>query len=411
MGSIQYHKGMEALVATVQELSLARDIDTVTKIVRKAARDITGADGATFVLLEGDNCYYADEDAISPLWKGQRFPASACISGWAMKNKQVVVIPDIYLDPRIPVEAYRPTFVKSLVMVPIRAAEPIGAIGNYWSTHYTCTEDEIKLLQVLANMTSVSMENIAVHNDLETRVKERTARLQEMNEELEAFSYSASHDLRTPLRVIYGYVHILRQTYGDAMDEEGRKMMADVLANVKAMEKLIDDLLGFSRMSRKDLLRVEVNMKMTVEDVYAGYMRITPHRNIELKLDNLPTAIADPALIRQVWVNLISNAIKYTKLKPKAKIEVGYEETGEEIIYHVKDNGAGFDMAYYKKLFGVFHRLHSNKEFKGTGIGLAIVQRIVNRHGGKVWAQAKVEEGATFYFSIPKAPVLLPEQD
>jgi diguanylate cyclase (GGDEF)-like protein len=158
----------------------------VAEIVRHAARGLTGADGATFVLRDGDRCYYRDEDAIEPLWKGQRFPMSACISGWAMLNRQATVIPDIYLDPRIPHEAYRPTFVKSLVMVPIRTLEPIGAIGNYWASPHTASAAQIELLQALADSTSIAMENIQVYAELERRVEERTGQLVEVNQRLQA---------------------------------------------------------------------------------------------------------------------------------------------------------------------------------------------------------------------------------
>jgi diguanylate cyclase (GGDEF)-like protein len=174
------------LIRVVQELSMARDVDRVAEIVRRAARELTGADGATFVLRDGQQCFYRDEDAISPLWKGQRFPMSLCISGWAMLNRQATVIPDIYLDPRIPHEAYRPTFVKSLVMVPIRTLDPIGAIGNYWASPHTATAEQVELLQALADSTSIALENVQVYAELERRVKERTGQLVEVNHRLQA---------------------------------------------------------------------------------------------------------------------------------------------------------------------------------------------------------------------------------
>ncbi|QKE63644.1 diguanylate cyclase [Aquipseudomonas campi] len=174
------------LIRVVQELSMARDVDSVAEIVRHAARELSGADGATFVLRDGDRCFYRDEDAISPLWKGQRFPMSACISGWVMLNRQATVIPDIYQDERIPHAAYRPTFVKSLVMVPIRTLEPIGAIGAYWASGYRATAEQVELLQALADSISIAMENVQVYAELEQRVEERTAQLAEANRRLHA---------------------------------------------------------------------------------------------------------------------------------------------------------------------------------------------------------------------------------
>jgi serine/threonine protein kinase len=178
--------GVDLLVETVQRLSLARDVETVREIVRRSARRLAGADGATFVLRDGDLCHYVDEDAIGPLWKGQRFPMSACISGWAMLNRQAAVIEDIYVDERIPHDAYRPTFVKSLVMVPIRRLDPLGAIGAYWATRHRATAEEVRLLQALADTTAVALENVRVFTELEERVRTRTSELETANRELRA---------------------------------------------------------------------------------------------------------------------------------------------------------------------------------------------------------------------------------
>jgi diguanylate cyclase (GGDEF)-like protein len=177
---------VEPFVEVIQRLSLAKDIQTVQTIVRTAARRLTGADGSSFVLRDGDQCFYADEDSISPLWKGQRFPLNTCISGWVMNNRVPAVIPDIYEDARIPVEAYRPTFVRSLAMVPIRTQAPIGAIGNYWAAHHVATPGELRILQALADSTAIAIENIRIHAELEQRVRERTEQLEAANQELRA---------------------------------------------------------------------------------------------------------------------------------------------------------------------------------------------------------------------------------
>ncbi|WP_271411153.1 GGDEF domain-containing protein [Pseudomonas sp. Q1-7] len=174
---VSYERNLECLVRAIQELSLARDLDRIAEIVRSAARELVGADGATFVLRDGDRCFYKDEDAISPLWKGLRFPMETCISGWAMLNREPAVIDDIYVDPRIPHDAYRPTFVKSLVMVPIRSLAPVGAIGTYWATPRLASAREVGLLQALADSTSVAMENVRLYDELEQRVVARTQEL------------------------------------------------------------------------------------------------------------------------------------------------------------------------------------------------------------------------------------------
>ncbi len=187
-GDADYLRGMERLLRAVQELSLARTLADVQRIVGTAARELTGCDGVSFVLRENDMCYYADEDAVAPLWKGSRFPLDACISGWSMLNREAAVIPDIYVDHRIPHAVYRPTFVKSLVMVPIRTLAPVGAIGNYWADERQPSDQEISLLQALADSTSIAMENIQVYAELEQRVRDRTAELERANEDIRQLS-------------------------------------------------------------------------------------------------------------------------------------------------------------------------------------------------------------------------------
>lgn len=396
-------KSVEILVQAVQDLSLARSIQRVQEIVRNTARKLTGADGATFVLRDNGYCYYADEDAISPLWKGQRFPMQACISGWVMMNKKRVVIEDIYKDERIPIEAYRPTFVKSLTMVPIRSMDPIGAIGNYWADQHVPSEEEIKMLQSLADITAVTMENVKMYEELEQRVKDRTLELEELNKELQSFTYSVSHDLHAPLRAINNYIHILHEDHSDQLNEEGAMVLDRVIFNVNDMRQLIDDLLSFFRMGKIELVKVPIAMKALVADVYQKIMAQEKGRNIQVKIAELPDAEGEETLIRQVWVNFISNAVKYTSKKEVAQIEIGFEDKGNQWVYFVKDNGAGFDMNYYHKLFGVFQRLHSKTEFEGTGVGLATAKKIISKHKGNIWAEAKPGEGATFYFSLPKS--------
>jgi signal transduction histidine kinase len=238
--------------------------------------------------------------------------------------------------------------------------------------------------------------------DLEQRVDERTRKLKEANKELEAFSYSVSHDLRAPLRAIDGFSRILLEDYGEKLDDAGKRVLDVIRNNTQNMGRLIDDLLAFSRLSRKQLEASHVDMHCLASDVFQQLQPAFADQNIQFDLAPLPPTEGDPALIRQVFVNLLSNAAKYSRPRSQSVIEVnGYRENGD-CVYYVKDNGVGFDMTYAKKLFGVFQRLHSVEEFEGTGVGLAIVQRIVHRHGGRVWADAKLNEGATFFFSLPR---------
>lgn len=246
-------------------------------------------------------------------------------------------------------------------------------------------------------------EEIKLFNQkLEQMVQERTEELEMVNKELESFSYSVSHDLRAPLRAIHGYVNIFADEYSNKFDDEAKRLTTIIMNNTQRMGRLIDDLLAFSQLGRKELIRTYTSMTQIVQGICDEQKRQEEGRDIEFVIHDLPYALVDTVTIRQVWINLISNAIKYTRHKEKSIVEIGAAEEGDQQIYHVKDNGAGFDMLYYDKLFGVFQRLHSQREFEGTGVGLAIVQRVILRHGGKVWAEAKPNEGATFYFSLKK---------
>jgi signal transduction histidine kinase/DNA-binding response OmpR family regulator len=237
--------------------------------------------------------------------------------------------------------------------------------------------------------------------DLERRVGERTRELETANKELESFSYSVSHDLRAPLRAIDGFSRILEEQHSDRLNEECRRLLGVIRENSRKMSDLIDDLLEFSRLGRKPLSRTRIDMKQLVEAIFREIVT-DGWRSHRFVLGSLPPADGDAALLKQVWINLLGNAIKFSSKSQQPVIEVSGQEIGAEIVYCVKDNGAGFDMRYYDRLFGVFQRLHGEQEFAGTGVGLAIVQRVVSRHGGRVWAEGKVNEGATFNFALPK---------
>jgi len=240
-----------------------------------------------------------------------------------------------------------------------------------------------------------------LNDELEQKVIERTAQLESANKELGSFSYSVSHDLRSPLRAINGYAKILEEDYGDKFDLDGTRALDSIMYNSKKMGQLIDDLLAFSKLGRKQVTVSEINMALLVSTVIDELLFDEDEKVPEFKINELFTAKGDQSLIKQVWINLFSNAIKYSKYKPKTHIQIGSYLEEHLVVYYLKDNGAGFDMEYYDKLFGVFQRLHSQEEFEGTGIGLAIVQKIVNRHNGTVWAESKLNEGASFYFSLP----------
>ncbi|MGC4101137.1 hybrid sensor histidine kinase/response regulator [Ferruginibacter sp.] len=235
-----------------------------------------------------------------------------------------------------------------------------------------------------------------LHANLEANILQ----LESSNKELESFSYSVSHDLRAPLRALNAYSSIIETDYMQEMNDEARELMKKIQANTLKMGVLIDDLLEFSRLGRKEVRRTRINMQAMAEGILREIEKTNQH-HAAIKITDMPDANADPALIEQVWINLISNAIKYSAKKQQPEIHIGANTSINETVYFVKDNGAGFDMKYVHKLFGVFQRLHAVDEFEGTGVGLAIVYRIITKHGGKIWADAKSGEGAAFYFTLP----------
>ncbi len=276
----------------------------------------------------------------------------------------------------------------SRLPVALSAAAVYDGSGNYLmsrSTMFDITERRRAEASTLA---------------LNAQLQVRAAELEAANKELESFSYSVSHDLRTPLRAIDGYSRMLQEDHDGKLDDEGRRLLGVIRESSQRMGQLIDDLLAFSRLGRKALTAVEIDMRRMAEEVLK---EVVPAAGTPaVKLGALPPAFGDPALVRQVWANLLSNAVKFSGKREAPRVEASGRGDGAHNVYCVKDNGAGFDMRYYGKLFGVFQRLHHVGEYPGTGVGLAIVQRVVARHGGCAWAEGKVGEGAAFYFSLPK---------
>lgn len=243
---------------------------------------------------------------------------------------------------------------------------------------------------------------------LNYELQQKTSELEQANLELESFSSSVSHDLRAPVRHIEGFVDVLREDSGAVLGPSGQRYLGIISTAAKKLGALIDDLVVFAKMGRREMQESEVNMNLLVSEVLEEISQYTNKREIEWEIDQLPVVSGDRTLLKQVWMNLISNAVKYTRNRKCAKITIASTESAEEYGFSVQDNGAGFDMQYADKLFGIFQRLHQAVEFEGTGLGLANVRRVVARHGGITWAEGKVDEGATFYFTIRK-PSALPE--
>ncbi len=279
------------------------------------------------------------------------------------------------------------------------AASAIAA-GNLSTKVNVDRADELGKLARAFNAMSVQIQH--AHGDLEKKVRERTAQLLAVNKELEAFSYSVSHDLRVPLRAVSGYAVMLKEDYGREMDPEANRIMDAIVNNANMMGQLIDDLIAFSKIGRKEVAHALIDMNQLAESCVQEIQENNGSKKYDLTIDPLPSCEGDRSMMKQVWLNLISNAIKYSSKENTPRIRIGYKEDAYGHIYFIKDNGVGFDMQYAHKLFGVFQRLHSPEAFEGTGVGLALAKRIINKHSGDIWAESAPGKGATFYISIPK---------
>lgn len=265
----------------------------------------------------------------------------------------------------------------------------------------TLSYNAIKQARMLAERDRLRNKLITLNRELEVKVEQRTAALEASNKELEAFSYSVSHDLRAPLRHISGYVELLNNRFREALPEKAGHYLHEITDSSRQMGALIDDLLQFSRTGRQELRQEDMDMNTVVQEALLKLKPDTQDRNISWTVADLPRVFGDSSLLTQVWINLLDNAVKYTRYKGEAKVEVGCTRADDQFEFYVRDNGVGFDIRYAHKLFGVFQRLHSPAQFEGTGIGLANVQRIVHKHGGRVRAEGRPDEGATFYFTLP----------
>jgi len=392
-----YLEAMEQLIAVVQELSHARHLSEVTAIVRKAARDLTGADGATFILRDGDQCYYADENAISPLWKGQRFPMKNCVSGWAMLHEESVIIEDIYTDDRVPVEAYRPTFVKSMLMVPIRQKNPIGAIGNYWASQHRATPEEIHILQALANVTAVAIENVRLNGELEKKIGD----LEDTNSALSNFVWIAAHDLKAPLRAIKDISGWIEESLSHKQYTEAKDHVVLLRGRIDRMQRLLGDILDYAQLEyitdpfEMTLIGGDALMENVLDLLQppAGFdIQINPNFK-KLSLPRMP--------LQQVFLNLIGNAISHHDKMEGAVITVDCEKRDHDYVFTISDNGPGIDTADQEKIFQVFHVMKTRDINGGSGLGLALVKKILDLYGGSVGVKSVIGRGSVFTVTWP----------
>lgn len=392
---------MDRLIAVFLDLSMARSKERVQEIVRHAARDITNADGAAFVLREGENCYYADEDAIEPLWKGLRFPMSACVSGWVMRHRQSVVIEDVYQDPRVPIGAYKPTFVKSLAMIPIRSQDPVGAIGVYWAIKRKISDTQLRLLQALADSTSIAIENVNLLAEL--RVAKDAA--EEASRLKDEFLATISHELRTPLTPILSWAAVLAEA--DVESQERVEAAKAIQACAQQQLRQVEMLLNVSQIlaGRFRLTRLTTGLDGAVRSALAEVADEIAAKSLDVQccLDTAGLAIlADPDRLQEIAWHLLANAIKFT---PKGgRIRVVTKPAGSHLLLIVEDSGQGIPEHFVPHVFERFRQADGSmvRAANGLGIGLALVRQLVELHGGQVSvASPGSGQGATFTVSIP----------
>lgn len=336
------------------------------------------------------------------------------IWGWPMLHGKPLICNDLRNHPdrvglpkgHVPIESF--------LGVPIKhrgKATGMVAVANKPGGY---TQADTEALSKLVDVMAVSRQHRELlaeaqttSAELEQRVHEHTAQLESVNKELEAFTYSVSHDLRAPLRAIDGYTRILVEDFEPHLDAEGKRICSVIIESARNMGKLIDDLLKFSSLNKAQIQPSPIDMKALANSIFFELSTPESRERIDFRVGSLPRAKGDPTLIRQVWMNLISNAIKFSSGKERAIIEINGKHQGKKNVYSIKDNGAGFDMQYAQKLFVPFQRLHNMREFEGTGVGLAIVQRIIHRHGGRVWGEGEIDKGAAFYFTLQQEEVQL----
>lgn len=418
------------LLDVIQRISLAKELEAVTDIVKRAARQLSGAEGVTFVLRDGDQCYYVDEDAISPLWKGRRFPMDICISGWAMRHRETVVIEDIYQDERIPIDAYRPTFVKSLLMIPVRSSDPVAAIGAYWANRHIASARQIDLLQSLADTTAIAIDNVQLIEALKHRAEESSRHLEQFKQEvakreeveeqfvqaqkMEAIGRLAggvAHDFNNLLMVISGYSNMALERVTD--DEELEEALSEISQTAERAASLTRQLLAFSRrqvvkpstLNLNDVAsRMDKMLQRVIGEQIDMVMRLQP---------NLDPVKCDAGQIEQVVMNLAVNARDAMPHGGKLTIETDnvYLDTeyasnhadahpGPHVMIAVTDTGIGMSTEVRRRIFEPFY---TTKELgRGTGLGLAGVYGIIKQSGGNIWVYSEPDRGTIFKIYLPR---------
>lgn len=374
-----------------------RSVDAVARLVVSTARALLMADGANLLQRDGEQCRCLADELKTPFAMGQHVPLDDCTRP-VLQQRQALVIEDLASDARGR-EAFAATGIRSLLLWPVDG-DPAVALGIYWNRPQSVAEVERALLSELCALCAAALENARVFAALTERTERRTQDLLAANRELERFSYSVAHDLRSPLTCVVGFADLLERKYAAGLDSKGRELLQEVVRSGQTMSSLIDGLLSLAQQGQGVPVREQVDLSTLAARVAEELLRAQPGRQVELRIEPGLTVNGDGTQLELVLHNLLDNALKYTSKVDRPRISLSRAEQ-QPHSYVVRDNGVGFDLAIAGRLFAPFQRLHSQAEYKGAGVGLASVARIVRKHGGNVWAEAEPGKGAAFFFSLP----------
>jgi signal transduction histidine kinase len=400
-GAVQSKDPATLVVEALERIADARELADLMKVTADAARRLTGAHGITFVLKDGDQCHYAEESAISPLWKGQRFPSATCISGWAMRYRQTVVIEDIFRDERIPHDVYRLTFVRGMAMVPI-GDEATAAIGAYWAERHRATETEIAVLQTLARGAATTLHHIRAAEAMNLALKEaeaRAARLAEINAARTRLLATASHDLRQPLQSVL----TLAGTLHSSVVIEGRPQLTRLRDSLHLLSDLVDQLFDLSRIDCGvvKVARKDVPLASILDQIDIVHGARARAKGLGWRIaETAATVRTDPLLLSRILQNLVDNAIRYT---PHGHIAIEIAETRDEVGIAVADTGDGIPADQLDEIFGEFRRLAGDDREAGLGLGLSIVRKLTGLLQHRLDVQSELGRGSVFRLTLPRA--------
>lgn len=397
---------MHKLTHAIQQLSFSRDLPTLQALVTSSAREMCHADGATLILKEDNHCYYAEEDSIAPLWKGLRLDSEACIGGWTMRHKKVAVVADIHDDARINQAMYADTFVRSLVIIPVRPADPIAAIGVYWATPRTASDDEIEQLQILANCTGVSLENVELMTRLNTKIMERTSSLlisqqvaEMANKTKTRFLSAASHDLRQPLQNLSTLCSILARKLNNS---ELAKHVKKMQATIGGMNQLLNAILDLNQLESGGLTPdfEDFPLEPLLADLRAEFTDIAIAKSLQLNIAPVNIQVhSDPELLLQIFRNLLGNAVKYTQ---NGQVSLQCTKADRLVTVSISDTGPGIPEEKQEEIFDAFYRMERDRASKGGfGLGLAIVKGLAEILNHQVNVMSASGQGSVFSIQLP----------